>query len=805
MQEDFRLIIDLVSVLAAAAAGGLLAALCRQPALLGYILGGMIVGPAGLGLIKELVQVETLAQFGVAFLLFALGVEFSFTEIKKVQAIALGGGGLQITLTIAVTVFVAWATGAWVTLPAKGIFLGAILSLSSTAVVLKCLMERNETATPHGQVMLGILVVQDLALGLMLAVLPALDQPPETMLLAVGQALLKIGLFAGGAVAAGIWLIPPLLRLLARTESKELFLLGIVALCLGIALLTENLGLSIEMGAFVAGLMISEVEYADQTLTYVEPLRDVFAALFFAAIGMLIDPVFLWKNLELILGLVLLVTVGKFLIVTPIVRAFRYPWKTALIAGLGLTQIGEFSFVLASEGQALGLVSRQVYLLILGTTAVTLIVTPFLLRVVPQLLDLPLLKQYIEPTDVPLAASEDLPVQNHVVVCGYGRVGRNLVQLLQERECPVLVIDQSERKIQKLREEGVPYVYGNAASLHVLEKAGVDKSQSMVIALPDAMNTRLALKRSLDLAPSLDVVVRANHDRDIELLYQLGAREVVQPQFEASLEMVAHLLASRGLSLPSIQRQVQQIRSSHYLELRPERTASEIARDLQVALNGTGMNSKWYALPNDSPLVGMSLEETNLRTFTGVSVVAIRRAQGEEIDYPEAERVLEIGDRLLVVGEPEEIAAFDALAKGEVAVPQANGTSCQWLQVPSESPAVGKTLNELYLKRQYGVQVQAIRREGKFISLPDDTVELRAGDHLLLCGGSYPLLQLHQWIAPEEPTGPVLQVPVIKAPVSEALQDFLPLDSQREEETKALASDRRSLDAKQSWADLPDQ
>ncbi|PLZ52439.1 cation:proton antiporter, partial [Fischerella thermalis] len=263
MQEDFRLIVDLVSVLAVAACGGLLAALLRQPVLLGYLIGGIVIGPTGLGLIKELIQVETLAQFGVAFLLFALGVEFSFAELKKVKAIALGGGGLQITLTIAVTVIVCGLTGFWGALPAKGVFLGAILSLSSTAVVLKCLMERNETETPHGQVMLGILVVQDLALGLMLAVLPALHQPGESIVMAVLTALVRIGLFAGGAVIAGKWIIPPLLRMLARTESQELFLLGVVALCLGIALLTEYLGLSIEMGAFVAGLMISEVEYAD--------------------------------------------------------------------------------------------------------------------------------------------------------------------------------------------------------------------------------------------------------------------------------------------------------------------------------------------------------------------------------------------------------------------------------------------------------------------------------------------------------------------------------------------------------------
>ncbi len=749
MQEDFRLIVDLVSVLAAAAAGGLLAALLKQPVLLGYLIAGVVVGPTGLGLIKELVQVETLAQFGVAFLLFALGVEFSFSELKKVKVISLGGGGLQIALTISVTALASIGLG-WVTSPAQGVFLGAILSLSSTAVVLKCLMERNETGTPHGQVMLGILVVQDLALGLMLAVLPALDKPVEEIGLAIGWALLQTGLFALGAIAAGIWVIPPLLRLLAKTESRELFLLGVVAICLGIALLTEHLGLSIEMGAFVAGLMISEAEYADQTLTYVEPLRDIFAALFFASIGMLIDPFFLWNNLELILGLVAIVFVGKFLIITPLVRLFRYPLKTALIAGLGLAQIGEFSFVLASEGQALGLVSRRVYLLILGTTAVTLVLTPFVLRLVPRLFTwaeaLPFLKKYLEESDVPLAISDDLPTTNHVVVCGYGQIGRNIVRLLQDRGYPVVVIDQSESRIQQVRDAGLPYIYGNAASLHVLEKAGVAHAQGMAIALPDPMSTRLCLKRALEVAPDLDIVVRANQGKDIELLYQLGAREVVQPEFEASLELSAHLLNGVGLPLPAIQREVQQIRNSHYSELRPERPSSEISRELKAATDE--MNSKWYSLPQESPLIGMTLEETDIRQLTGVTLMAIRRAGGAELDYPDAMTTLEQGDRLLIVGEPNELGAFYELAKGEAAVPAPNA-SCQWIQVFENSTIVRKTLSEIDWRRRYGIQIQAIRRENKFLRFPNDDVDVQAGDRLLLCGSFHSLNQATTSISPE--------------------------------------------------------
>ncbi len=775
MQEDFRLILDLVSVLAVAACGGLLAALLRQPVLLGYIIGGVVVGPTGLGLIKELVQVETLAQFGVAFLLFALGVEFSFTELKKVQAISLGGGGLQIILTILFTTLISLGVG-WVTSPAQGIFLGAILSLSSTAVVLKCLMERNETETPHGQVLLGILVVQDLALGLMLAVLPALNQPPEQIGMAILIALAKLSLFAGGAVAAGIWLIPPFLRLIARTESRELFLLSVVVLCLGIAIITEKLGLSIEMGAFVAGLMISEVEYSDQTLTYVEPVRDIFASLFFASIGMLIDPVFLWNNLELILGLVAIVLIGKFLIITPLVKLFRYPLKTAIIAGLGLAQIGEFSFVLASEGQSLGLVSRRVYLLILGTTAVTLVLTPFVLRLVPFLFSflesMPWLKPHFDGDGMPLAVSEDMPYKDHVVVCGYGRVGKNLVKLLQQHNIPVVVIDQSERRIQQLRDASIPYVYGNSVSFHVLETAGIITAAGMAVALPDPMSTRVSLKRALELAPDLDIVVRANSDKNIEVLYQLGAKEVVQPEFEASLEMASYLLTDAGFSPVLLQKEIQQIRERHYLDLRPEQTALELSRDLKEATRD--FNRRWYSLPPASPLVGMSLEEADMRYLTGASLMAIRRKNGQEIDYPDASTLLEEEDRLLIVGSDEEFAALDEYAKGQAAVPGQN-SACQWVIIDKNCPALGKKLEALDITNQYTVQVQAMRRDGKFIRLPDGAMDLQLFDQLLLCGSLPSLNQVEQML-----TGnplPELVIPVVKAGEADALREYLPLDS----------------------------
>jgi monovalent cation:H+ antiporter-2, CPA2 family len=574
-----------------------------------------------------------------------------------------------------------------------------------------------------------------------------LDQPVEELGYAIGWALLETALFAVGAVAAGIWLIPPLLRLFAKTESRELFLLGVCAICLGIALLTEYLGLSIEMGAFVAGLMISEAEYADEALTYVEPLRDIFAALFFAAIGMLIDPVFLWNNLELILGLVAIVFLGKFLIITPLVRIFGYPLKTALISGLGLAQIGEFSFVLASEGQSLGLVSRQVYLLILGTTAVTLVLTPFVLRALPQLFawmeSVPRLNAYFTQADVAVVVADDAPQRDHVVVCGYGRIGRNIVRILQQQNYPVLVIDQSESRVQVLRDAGIPYVYGNASSLYVLEKAGVGAAKCMAIALPDPASSRLALKRALEIAPELDIVVRACKPKEIDLLYQLGAKEVVQPELEASLELSAHVLNVNGMGMALVQQLVQTTRNSRYAGMGADRSIAAISREVKAATSE--MNNKWYALPESSPLLGMSLEETDLRRWTGATLVAIRRVGGVEIDYPGNDETLEQGDRVLVVGSDSELVAFNELIKGEAAVPEA-GDACLWVLIGVDSPIRGQKLAQLPQQVAIDVGVQALRRDGKFQRSPLPETVIEVGDRLLLCGGVESLNQASDWI-----------------------------------------------------------
>lgn len=570
MAAEHPFILDITVALGTSAVGGFIAHRLRQPALLGYLLAGLLIGPAGFGLLNDVDQVEGLAEIGVAFLLFALGVEFSLAELRRVKNIAIQGSLLEMGLTTGLVAAIALAMG-WATSPLQGIFLGLVLSLSSTAVVLKILTERGETSTVHGQIMLAILIAQDLALGLMLAFLPALSQP-ETLWTTLAIALLKFVLFVVGAITMGRWLVPWLLRTVAATENQELFLITVIAFCLSVAWVTSLLGLSIEMGAFVAGLMVAEVDYAEQALSRVLPLRDTFASLFFASVGMLIDPEVLLTNLAWILGLVTLVMVGKALVILPIVLRFGYSFKTAVLVGVGLNQIGEFSFVLALEGLTLDLISQRQYLLLLGTTAITLVLTPAWLKMAPTLtrwgMQIPWLKHYLRQMTEPSLFSVPDNICDHVIVAGYGRVGKVLVNILQNRGYTVLVVENSEAALQRLRQRQIPFVYGDADVEQVLEKTHLETAKALAIALPDPDSTRRLLKHALNRAPQLEIIARSHSDAEIDALTQMGAREVVQPEFEAAMELGSHLLRTLGEASGEIQEVLEGIRRDRYRSIR---------------------------------------------------------------------------------------------------------------------------------------------------------------------------------------------------------------------------------------------
>ncbi|NEN94944.1 MAG: sodium:calcium exchanger [Moorea sp. SIO3I7] len=728
MASGHNLILDLTTVLGASALGGYLANRLRQPVLLGYLASGLLVGPFGLKLVGELEQVKSLAEIGIVFLLFTYGVEFSLSQLKRFKDIVLKGSLLQISLTITLVAVLANGLG-WVDGFTPGIMLGFIISLSSTSVVLKTLMERGETNTLHGQVMLAILIAQDLSLGLMLAVIPALQQPSDIGS-ALVVALLKALVFLAAALAAGRWIVPHLIKYIARTENSELFLITVIALCLGIALITAGLGLSVEMGAFVAGLMMAEIDYADQAVAKIIPLKDTFVCLFFASIGMLIEPEVLLENFGIIIGLVMLVMGGKAAIILPIVLKFGYSFKTAFIASFGLNQIGEFSFVLAVVGFELGFITRDQYLLLVGTTAITLVLTPMWLRWSPRIADhlvnLPFLKNYLRQFQGTKALSIPETICNHVVVAGYGRVGRVLVNILRNQGHQVLVIENSEAAIQRLRHEKIPYMFGDAHSELVLEKAHLEKAKALAIALPDPGSTRLLLKRALKFAPGLDIVARSHKNSEIDLLTQLGAREVVQPEFEAALEMGAHVLVALGETPGMIQSVINRIHQDRYLSVRPEQATYSKQQDITDVAQE--LHSEWVTLSQTSRLDWVTLAAADIRNVTGVTVLTIQ--QGNDIvHYPQGKMTLRSGDRLLVVGEPEELAAFRDWIESRSFLSEG---SKHWVTLVENSSLVG--MKPMDLQNQYNVIVQALRRQGKLYNPVDEAGVLQVGDCVLLSG-----------------------------------------------------------------------
>ncbi|KAM0030740.1 putative cation/H+ exchanger, sodium/solute symporter superfamily [Helianthus debilis subsp. tardiflorus] len=401
LQLDLRLISDLVVVIVSATCGGIAFACAGQPVITGYLLAGSVIGPGGLSFVNELVQVETVAQFGVIFLLFALGLEFSAAKLRVVRTVAILGGLLQIFLFVCLSGVIAVLCGGEAS---EGVFVGVFLSMSSTAVVLKFLMEKNSISTLYGQVTVGTLILQDCAVGLLFALLPILGGTSGIFegMLSMAKTLVTLIIFLAVLAVFSRTCIPWFFNLMISLSSQtnELYQLASVAFCLIVASCSDKLGLSLELGSFAAGVMISTTDLAQHTLEQVEPIRNFFAALFLASIGMLIHVQFLWNHIDILLAAVILVVVVKTVVVATVVKGFRYTNKTALLVGMSLAQIGEFSFVLLSRASNLHLIEGKLYLLLLGTTALSLVTTPFLFKLIPAVVHLGVLLRWFTP-DIP--------------------------------------------------------------------------------------------------------------------------------------------------------------------------------------------------------------------------------------------------------------------------------------------------------------------------------------------------------------------------------------------------------------------
>jgi len=570
---------ELGLVLGAALIGGLVARALRLPVLIGYLLAGLVIGPHTPGITADDNMIRTVAEFGVALLMFAVGVQFSLEELNHVRRTALVGGILQILGTIVLGMVLGLAFGWGVY---GGLFLGCALALSSTAVMLKILEERGEMGSPHGNVMLGILVVQDLSMVMMIVLLPALSTLGDAAglrgaLAGIGAALLKAALFLGATLLLATRGVPALLDRVARTGSRELFLLTVVCLCLAAAFAAERMGLGLALGAFLAGIVVSESDFSHEVFSQVRPLRDVFASLFFVSVGMLLNPRFLAENIAMVTAVVLVIVGGKSLWTMFLLRGLGWPGRTILRSGLGLAQIGEFSFVLATVGAARGLIGDEISGVILASALITILLTPLVYGSAAPLYRMvrrsPVLSGFLERR----AEEEDAAAESahaagagrvkpgaRVIILGIGRVGRYVSDALRAKEVAHVVVDFDASQVERLRSNGVSTIYGDATSEAVLAKTHPHRAELAMVALPDADASLMTLRALKQMAPDLPVVVRVQRGIDIPRVRAAGADAVIHAEFEAGTEMIRQGLDRLGLPDPEVDAYIEKVRQHRY-------------------------------------------------------------------------------------------------------------------------------------------------------------------------------------------------------------------------------------------------
>ena len=533
---------DIVIIIVAALIGALIAQVLRQPLILGYILAGLVIGPHTGGItVSDVHTIELLAEIGVALLLFALGLEFSYKDLLPVRNVALLGTHLQMALTIAY----GYAVGRMLDYPPiPSIWIGSIISLSSTMVILKTLMSRGLIGTLSSRVMIGMLIVQDLAIIPLMVLLPQLSSPQsglQVMSLAMGKAVV----FSLTMYFLGTRLVPRFLEIVARTNSRELFLLCVTTIGLGIGYATYLAGLSFAFGAFVAGMVLSESDFNHQALSDIMPLRDIFGMLFFVSVGMLLDPSFLLTRIKEVSLLVILLLVGKGLIFSTVVYIFGYRNIIPLAVGLGLFQIGEFSFVLAGVGLSSKSIDQDLYSLMLNTAIFSMLLTPVLSSLTAPLYKLK--KKYFKGEPYQTINIPETGLSGHVVIAGAGRTGMYIAEVLLAQKIPFVVIEQNKQQLEHCRKLAIPLVYGDASQSPVLEASDLAKARLLIITTPAAPVTLAIAKQAIFLNLQIHMIARSSGLQHMLELQQVGVQNLIQPELEAALEMTRQALTAMNV------------------------------------------------------------------------------------------------------------------------------------------------------------------------------------------------------------------------------------------------------------------
>jgi CPA2 family monovalent cation:H+ antiporter-2 len=680
MMNDYEIIRDILLILAVSIATVYLLRKLQIPVIAGFIIAGVLIGPGGFGLVDNQEDIEIIAEIGVALLLFTIGLRFSFRELAQMKWLSLGAGGLQVVTTIAATSLI--MNRFFGMAPRNALMIGFLVAVSSTAIVLRMLEKRGETYTVHGRFMVGILIFQDLAvipLILLTIFMGSGDAGSwADALLTMGEA---IGLLAALLIVSR-FLFPWFMEQVVHTRSREVFTLSVILIALGTAYLGARIGFSLAMGAFLAGVVMSESDYSHQVLADITPFRDVFYSLFFVSIGMLVDPGLWISDPTSTLGAAAAVLILKAVVVAAIALLFGFGGWVAVVAGMGLAQVGEFSFVLASTGLDNGLLTDDNYAIFISVSVLTMAFTPLIVRLAPVVaVRLPremrlarLLGGYGGRArvrfgrwlGVETVESGIGDIEEHVVIVGYGVNGRNVARMLRQIDVEYIVLELNPHTVMKMRQEGEKIYYGDAVRREVLQHAGVERARSLVIAVADPSQSRQMVVSARALNPALNIIVRTRFLSEVEDLYQLGADQVVPEEFETSLELAGKVMSIYGAPSRVVSEEKNSIRNEHYSFLSHDDHRHERSRSLDSLISAEDLRE--VAIVTGMAAMGRSIMELALRTKTGATVVAIERTT-ERIFNPTPEFVFVEGDVVFLLGTLSELNAAETMLSGEGMTP----------------------------------------------------------------------------------------------------------------------------------------
>jgi CPA2 family monovalent cation:H+ antiporter-2 len=651
--------------LLAAVIGVVVCRYLRLPPMLGYLLAGVLIGPHALAFAENSEGIRHLGEFGVVFLMFVIGLEFNLPKLRAMRRHVFGLGLLQVMLTMAIATagalwLATWLPPAWHLGWQTAVALSGALTMSSTAIVVKLMAERLELDSEHGKRVMGVLLFQDLAVVPLLVLIPALGAPPETMLKALAFAWLKASFLIAVLLYGGPRVMRWWLTIVARRRSEELFMLNLLLVTLGLAWLTELAGLSLALGAFVAGMLVSETEFKHQVETDIRPFHDVLLGLFFISIGMSLDWHIVLEQWALVAGLLLLPLAFKLILVTLLARALGATAGVSLRTGLYLAQAGEFGFVLLTLAQNQELLPSWLANPVLASMVLSMLATPFIImysnRIVRKLVASDWLQQSLQMTTI---ARKTINTAKHVIICGYGRCGQNLARVLEREGIPYLALDLDPDRVQQAAAAGDSVVFGDAARLQALMAAGLARASAVVVTYLDVPGALKVLANTRAHAPQVPVIVRTQDDRDLEKLQAAGATEVVPEAIEGSLMLASHALALVGVPMRRVIRVVQDQRDARYNLLRGYFHGAD--DDNADELDHERLNS--FTLTAGARAVGRQLDLAALLAV-GVRVASLRRRNGKAEEVRD-DTLLADGDTLVLSGKPGALAlAIDMLQKG---------------------------------------------------------------------------------------------------------------------------------------------